>query len=521
MPDLKRPIQESVASITRPVALKVLYDAMRRANIVLPNVRVFYPGDDNPKHLPKAFLDDKYEDNRLPSDDRMEVHVEERYIEDLWSGMKPRERGEVPLWINEALEVDIYPIYAPVEMRVTIRYRAKSRVEAKRFYDQFSMKWPDREDSDLHDIHYMFAMPEAYMVILKEIYRLQELNAPYGETWDEFFLKGLRKGYREITDQTGRTTYGVYGETQNYVLGYFDVPTVTEKPEKIDDNDAYFVEFPYVIRYHKPIDVKMLYPIIVHNTVLSDKFRPRTEMKIAKQTKSYRDKQSEVMRYFQQMTPTNKYYDGFPGRQFPRFDEFIPRNIPILTRRVFTALTRISNENKVLMTFADVSKGDDGMTFPQVVLDALKKEAKWATTYRESVFHISLNRGREIWGGNKLILTPDLEVVYEGELDMRQYYHVRFSLVEDLSILTDDAKERLKDMPEVLKPIIDEILPGNEIEIKIPISKEDFDNIVDETHNQNNPNPKPYRGQRAQMLTVQHPRLTGYKQQNLTKRGFQ
>jgi len=522
MPILKRPIQESVASITRPVALRVLMDMMDRCDINLKDVKVFYPGNDNPQPLAGSFLGERAEENRLGSADRMEIVVTENYIDDLLSAVKTRERGHIPLWINEDLEVDMYPIYAPVEMRITIRYRAKSRVEAQRVYDYFSMKLPDRDDQCLHEIQYMFAAPAAYEVILKEIHRLQELKAGYGETWEQFYQKGRREGYREISDMTAKNTMGVFGETQNYVLGAFDIQTVPDQPTKNDDgSDSYYVEFPYILRYEKPIDVELAYPVVIHNSVLSDRFRPREGMRIAKQTQAYRTKTLAALSAFTQMAPVNKNHADLPGRYFPSFDEFMPRNIPALTRRVFTALVTYNEDNPVMMTIDDLSRVADGMRFPPTVINALKREAPWIMKHRESVFHMNLYGGRNVFPADCLELTQDLEIRRTKPLDERKYYHIRFGLVTDLSILTDDAKDRLIDDPDLIDLILDEILPGwPKPPIKKPMTWEDFQDIVDQTRETNNPNPQGYPGQNRQMRTVQTTGIRGWEDSTLLKRSL-
>lgn len=521
MPKVKRPVIETNTSVVRPVARKVLADVMANSNIrdLFGKLRVYYPGESNPVEQPGGNIDNRYEQNRFASSDALEIVVSERYIEDLLSASKTQENNQIPLWINEALEVTMRPIYAPVEMVITIRYRAASRADARSFYDYMMMKLPDREDQYFHDVSYSIVPPEVYMVILKEIYRLQELTEPYGETWEEFFAKSARPGYRELTDNSGKNSIGVWGETQDHCLGFFDIPYQAEQAIKEDGPDSYYVEFPYILRYERIKDVEFVYPVSIHNTVLSSKYRNDRRMMLADDKQRMRTTQLDTFAYFRGWAGLKRPYNDLPGRYFPEYDEFVPRSVYPLTLRVFTALVLLDDTN-MLMNLRDLETPDDGMVITDRIKAAMVKEAPWINRYRSSIFNISLYQGRNLMDPKFIAIDEDLNILCPQPLSKRNFYHVRFSIVTDISILDEEAKDRLKDDPDLLEDIIDYIIPDGRPRpvVPRPLTDMDFDEIVKEIRDENGKDNFGTPGMRRQMRTVQTARLYANKESYLKRK---
>lgn len=521
MPKLKRPILESNSSVVRPVAFSVITEVMERSRIrnLFGKMNFFFPGENNPVELPRGNIDEKYEPNRFMSEDALQFEVTERYDRDLTSAVKTRDNNHIPLWINEDLEVTMLPIYAPVEMVFSIRYRSRSRAEARRFYDFMMMKLADREDMYLHEVSYHICIDETYMAILKEIYRLQELVEPYGETWEEFFSKSSRAGWREITDQTGKHSIGVWGETQDQCMGFWDLPDGPEQAVKEDGPDSYTVELSYVLRYERIKDVEFIYPISVHNQILSPKYRSDSRMKLQRDKARTQTTQIHVLSQFRQMAGIRRPFNDFPGRYFPEYDEFIPRYVYPQTMRVFTALVLL-DETDALMNPLELEEIPDGMVLSNVMKAGMVSEAPWINRWRGSIFNLSLYQNRNLMDKKFIGLRPDLTVYCPETLSKRNYYHVRFSIITDLSILDEDAQERLKDNPDLLEEILDYIIPEGKPRpvVPRPITNQDWENIVKEVRDENGKDNWGYPGMHRQMRTVQTSRLDGYKEDILKRK---
>lgn len=491
MPKVIKPILEADQSIVRPIAIALIQEVMIDRLGLSKDIPINFPGFTDTVSQPKGLISNPYEDNRMPSTDKMTIEVTENMVEE-WMPANVQDKPEhIPLFLNRDLETELRPIYASMEMRISIHYRAKGKTDAQRFYNLMKSKLPRREDTWLHKLNYSFSLPKAFLVILQEIHRLQELNEGYGEDFDTFMTKWINPRYGNLTDQGGKNTLGVFSDTQARCMGFFDQqPMPTDGGGRKDETDVWEIEIPYVLRYEKPSDVYMQYPIIIHNSILSTKFRNESGFERVEDTQSCQTLSLGHLSAFAMGQNTGKVAQNQPGRYFPLYDEFIPRNVPQCTMRVFTALMQVSPPNSpdplLLMNVRDLEAEGYGMVINERLREFMASEHQWITTPRESAVQISLYTGRLLMDGVNVEMDEDLNIRSTKPLSMRKYYHVRFSVITDLTYLSDAAKDRLKLWPDIFDLIVDYILPEGATRPKptqvIPgrISDKSFDQIAEE-----------------------------------------
>ena len=89
------------------------------------------------------------------------------------------------------------------------------------------------------------------------------------------------------------------------------------------------------------------------------------------------------------------------------------------------------------------------------VLDfILKEDYKWITNEYASPFLIELICDDIFIETRSIDVTEDLDVVSKLDLDLRRQYHIRFSIVSDFTVLTQEAKDRLCNNPVVVSTIL-------------------------------------------------------------------
>lgn len=480
MPKLKRPIPESDQTVVRPIAIGIVQDVLIDRLGMPSDMTVRYPGYSEVQATPHTYLSRKYEPSGFPTTDKITIDITEKPIDFLMNGNVVDAPEHIPLFLNRELELEMRPIYSSMEMSFNIRYRAKNKTEARRWYDYMLTKFPTKEDTWLHDIKYSFGIPQVYLEILKEIHRLTELQAPYGDSFDDFMMKWINPRYGYLTDQTGKNKYGVFSETQIQCLGFFDFGNEPDFGGKQNETDTWEVEIPYILRYEKPRDVYFSYPIVIHNTVLSDRYRGRTGfIQTHERARSY----TWSMHHLQTMDKTNelrKPYDNHPGRYFPSFDEFMPRLVPENTMRVFTTLVLLNKEGHeqedFLMNINDLSSPEYGFKLTDCLSSFLKEEAPYVTIPRESAMQLTLYQGRVPINHEWIEIDENLNIRSKVKLSRRKYYHIRLSVVTDWTYLSEDAKDRFLHKPCALESILQYILPEGCTIPKAPIY---YDKVVD------------------------------------------
>lgn len=468
MPQIELPIPATDQLILRTVAIGVIQEVMVDRMGLPANTKINFPGYAEGVALPRGLISNKNEDVRYPTTKKLSIEVTESEVNGVLSNVQIKKSDQIPAFLNTELEVELRPIYASMEMRISLHYRAENKSEAQKFHDFMMMKVPAREDVWLHTLVYSYGIPPVFMKILEEIHRLTELQAGYGDDFEEFFNKWVNPRYGMITDKVGKNDYGVFSETQMRVIGFFDYDTVPDFGNRKDDSEAWEIEFGYVIRYDKPRDMYMNYPVTIHNTVLSPKWRGTKGMD---RLEDHTTDTPKSLRAIENAAYTNRLSrrNDDPGRYFPLFDEFKPRDIAHATRRIFTSLVLLGNETDpdplLLMNIGDLEAPAYGMILNDCVKEFIRKNHAYLHLPKQTAVEVSLYMGRLLMDPSYITIDENLNIRSTKPLNKRRYYHIRMSMVTDLTYLTDKASDRLRMSPCMLKNLLEYVTPEN---TKIP-----------------------------------------------------
>lgn len=470
MPKLKYAVSESDQLIVRPIAISVIQDMIIDRMALPKDIKIVYPGYTETVTQPHGIISNKFEENRFPTTPNFVLEVTENYVEHLLPSMVTGNNEQIPLFLNRDLEIAMHPIYASMEMRFNIRFRSKDKTEARRVYDRMILKLPDREDVWLHELKYSYPVPESYMVILKAIHEMIEKQDGYGEDFDTWFQTWVNPRWGKLTDQAGKNTLGVFSETQMRCAGFFEEQAAPDWGSRKDETDVWEFTFTYVLRYEKPKDVSFSYPIVIHNQVISRKFRNTTafeRIEDVAQSRSFSMQRMKSLESMEGMSNSAKYP---PGRYFPLFDEFVPRMTPNSTMRVFTTLVLLDDENpNHLLNIDDLAADQYGMKVNDCIKDYMRKEHATLTQSRQAAVQIDLYMGRQLMDPSWIEVDENLNIRSTRPLSKRRYYHVRMSVITDFTFMTDAARARLCKYPCVINNIFDYVLPGPVTRPVVPV----------------------------------------------------
>jgi hypothetical protein len=152
------------------------------------------------------------------------------------------------------------------------------------------------------------------------------------------------------------------------------------------------------------------------------------------------------------------YMQRRQGYQIPSYDEFIPYSVVPDTLRQFTALVQIDPAHpRVLFNLTD-NIGGDIMADPDIRC-CLEKEYPYMTKPMQSIFNVSLYAGPMLLTPENITVAANLNVSTTFDMDLRQVYHVRVSLVKNLRLLPRAALDRLRDCAPCLIKLLDALDP--------------------------------------------------------------
>lgn len=461
MPRIVLPVKDVDQTVLRPVVLQVVREVFAATGLET-NTKILFPDSTEVAYQNDSTIssyNNQDEKNYFMHDNLMHIEIEEDYEEDRAISTAVMDRENRYIYQDLLLGAYIKPVYSSSEVHITFRYRAKDRVQALRWRDDIRTRTAMGRKELLHRPTYFYLVPYAGLEILKEIHRLRENVMGYGEDFDTYQKNTFTECFTKASTLAGTEIRDVIGETQGPVLGWFDFNANPERGARDGNGDAWIISFTYHIRFDRPISAVMRYPIVVHNQVLSADYRPndrsdREDFHAKKFTWS-----SEALHQFQTMGQIDSYRGKRDGVFVPEYDDFIPSCVIPDTVRVYSALTTIDTETpEVLMNLNHL--GEDWM-FTDDILDFLKKESVFVHKPYFSVFCLNLYKNENMLEplDTFVLMNENLDIVLNKAISLRDFFHVRLSLVSNFSLLQPEAKMRLRQNSCILAKLVKAIDP--------------------------------------------------------------
>lgn len=459
MPKILVEVPDTVESVMRPVVLDITRALFKNTSIT-DDIRILFPGDLQRAQQVGAAIDKTGDDVvKFPFTSQMSIEVTEDYVPERLLDNATFRPENLFLFQDDALQAYIRPVYGFTHTTLNFKYRAKDKTEAIRWRDGIRNHTTMNREQFLHDIKYHFLLPLEMMVILKEIHRMRENVAPYGEPFDQYFSEHRSPALVFLTNQSGSQGRWGVQQAQARVQGWFDWEGVPEAGGKEDDADTWTISFAYHFHYDKPIACTFDYPLVVHNQFMDAKYRPGPEEMPPPSLETMQLNYSWAAAKLYPFEAQNSLWplNIRQGYSIPAEDEFIPSQIIPGTQRVFTALIQIDPANRrFLLNLKDL--GADVEINPAMTC-CLNSEWQYMTKPWWSVFNLSLYVGYDMLDWKLLTVDQNLNVFTTFDLDLRKVYHLRFSIYKDLRTINQNALKRLQYCPDCLNLIISTIAP--------------------------------------------------------------
>lgn len=444
MPNISLPLDDLHDSVERPVIFSVVKELLEITEISDKTNISFYDTEGKAAQVGSLITKDPEKRNKWPFDERVRIEVDEDFDPNSFYSIHTKTPEHIPVFRDDAIGAVIRPIYSPTKVSISFTYRARDKNQAMRWRNNIRAKTAMYRDINLHELSYHTHLQEEFIVIIKELHRLRERVAGYGDSFDTYFAQHLSDKASIKTNLGGKSVLWGVDERQVRVQGLFDFEGAPEKGEKDGENDAWSISFTYRFEYQKPILMNMVYPIVVHNQVLSSKYRPVE--------KAYRVEDQN-----RSMSMSNRAYNAFEsdtkvlthkgndGLSIPAFDEFAPKSILPTTVNVMTCLVVVdttpgANPRK-LMNLAEL--GDTNLN-PSILKFMKDVEHLFLGKDYQSIFSLSLYRHGSLLEENSLTVDSNLDIYSTFDLDLRKTYRIRLGLVTNFTYLRKEALDRIQ-----------------------------------------------------------------------------
>lgn len=456
MPNINLPINDLLATAERPIIFDVVKKVMDLTRIS-SKTQLRYFGEDAKAAQWNSTLDQNNQFNNLwPVVENLTIEVEEDFNTDRMLSMAVKTDENPYIFYDRALNIYIKPVKSPTNITIRFKYKAKDRNQAIRWRNEIRTRTAMNRDINMHELTYSYHLPEAYLDVLEDIWKLREHIGGYGDTYPEWFKKCSNGQMTIVTNLAGKQPHIVVAERQAEVQGWFDWEGAPEKPEKDGDEGMFTISFSYKFIYDKPINTVFNYPIVIHQQILPKKYRfSDPAYSVQALWKQY---SQSGMAFSQFMTGTQLTKSiANKGLTIPAFDQYIETstNVPSCTLRVFTLFTIISPTDRTTL----FNLGDLGDFNIDADILAFMKNSEYShmTTSYASIFCLNLYEDENVMADGILSVDSNLNVAATSPLDLRKTYRIRLSLVCDMSYLTSSALSRIKRNPVIRTKLVEAI----------------------------------------------------------------
>ena len=456
MPNISLTVSGTEQSVLRPIIMDMVKQIQDVTKIATDTL-ILFPGDIEKTYQPGSTIDKPTEDrSRFLNNNMIHIEVDEDYNRDAVLSTAVTRPEHVPIFVDNKLRVVIRPVYSPTTVSINFKFRSKSKSTISRWRNDIRMRISMMRDVNLHQISYHYLIPDDIIRVLTEVHRLREAVAPYNESFATYLTTNSTTRLTELSNQSGIDTKLGIAETQMRIVGYFDFDGVPDKIEQDTESDTYIGSFTYKFNFDKPIACNMIYPVMIHNQILDTNFRPPEESyNLDNQIASYSESFG-ALSYFEITNKMDKLTGKSPGVILPPFDEFVPSSVVVDTSPIFSALCQISDEDK--RTLINLKELDFILIDADILDFIMLSEYPFLRDPYKSILHVDLYKNNSISNRPGVNVDKDLNVIADEDLDFRINYRVRFSLVTNLDLLSEEALDRLRRFPIAMVKILQAIM---------------------------------------------------------------
>lgn len=462
MPNIVVELPETYSSITRPAITQVakqLIDIMR----LPPDTGFEFFGMAEAQFQPQTTLTDNGIQNKFPFNGRVNIEADEQYIEDRTLTSAVKKDNVQFVFYDQRLDVFVKPVYVSCEVTISFRYRAQDRTQAEKWRDEFRVRSSQGRAELLHEIDYHYPIPDSIALILYQIHEMREAVAGYGETLEQWVQEHISARATTLRTQAGTQPLLAIAERQASIVGGFNFVAQPEKGSKAAEGAPWETGFDYTFMYDKVVAVMAHYPIVIHNQMVDEKFRPTVPVYELANRARRPSNERFLMDYYTRLY--KERVQPLARNRIPAIDDWMANWTPPRTSPVLELLLGVDeNDPRDMVNLHNL--GD--FEFSPATLKFLIKEAPWISKYTQSVFNFQLYRWDKPMPDKSVLMDAALNVRSSYDLTLRDVQHLRLCLVTDLSILTKEAIDRIRTDPDFAIELIKTLYPRIDPD-KIPV----------------------------------------------------
>lgn len=380
---------------------------------------------------------------------RMLVTVSNEYEEDDVASAAIHQRSAYPIFLDNDIGLQIYPIYIRNVLKIEFSYITNSMSEAKRIRDYIRLGLTQTRNVIMHDVEYTVIIPRVVEDLIADVYDLK--SRLYPEPLENYFNQHATKRMHLITDMANENNKRLaIDEKQTRIIGRFEFNPIPEKVEGDMDTSNYKLSFNYEVTMDIPRAIVMRYPVMICNNLMPDKYlgwisdHKRNSYIEKNRPHNYTSIHNYNLSMLESHQEAEKYADLDLPIVIPDFDDFEPthghKGYALLT----SLLSTVDEEDKRgLFNLKDL--GDDYHISKEIIDYLVNVEYKYVTIPYASFLYMGLWQDDRFYDASVLSMDKELNIAATRDLELTRPVRVTLGLCVDLAHLNEGAIKRLLD----------------------------------------------------------------------------
>lgn len=442
-------LQETYASITRPVVYEVVKQLIEKLNIPNEKITIAYPGSNGKLNVFGSTVDDVNTPGSTPSRERFHITVKEDYSEEDLLTMTSGRGMHPPIFHDKNNNIMMNPVYSRMKVSIDVAYRSRDRYAAESVRDNWRRKIAENREYMVFSARYTYPIPEHIVTALRLLFDTRAINNKDYVNYIEYLHAMGVAQFTFLTNVAGKGDTLAVAEVQENIYGNFTDPGNPAEIEKEDQGAAWLSSFNFEFYYDKPISISLSYPIVIDNELIHYALYPKPTFDISTLNmraflpREYYTKIMEMSGY--------QWHVKGPFIRIPDFDDFTPKDWNDC-KTLLSVLLTVEEENpKAICNLTDM--GDYGLH--SLLVPYFKEYHAYLNKLYEFPFYISLFKEEINLADDSLYIDEALNIESKHALSKHHVQHLTVSIVKDINKLTPAGRKRFFSSPGLVNAWLD------------------------------------------------------------------
>lgn len=392
---------------------------------------------------------------KIKTDNRNYVFIEstETFIEPGINRDTHLRNQHLHLFQDREIGMYIVPYYATMKVEMNLRFRSRDLTAMTEFRNALKLLSTDRKLVFKHDVFYDYNIPDKLLYLITLAHTLKEKVAGSGIPLKDYIKMHFKEGVTTRSNLNDSYSQVICQECQREITGF----TNDAQPfNVIEINEGiYELNLPHEVHYRQPYGLHVKMPCFIHNQFIgmnNVKMIEPVDKNVSSDTPNWTP--TDFLSFGNRDMSRYSRPDG--GKRLLPFDDWYPEDPTSGTHTLLiTPITVDVNDPNAV---ANLNEIDDSV-LPEGLKTYLKENYKnTINKHYRSIIHIEVF---ETYGFERMLdFTMDENLVIRtlAELDPRYRVHLRISIINDWSLISNEDMSNILAKPDMcimLAKIID------------------------------------------------------------------